>query len=133
MAKENRRRGRNDRLKQATETDGSEPVWPGVIGGRLSPLSPTEIALVEEAAFSLLETLGLSQAIPSMVEKVTAAGGTMSKDHRLLFPRALVQWAVHGAQRGFTLCGQTSDHDLKIESARVYMSTGGAAPGVFDL
>ena len=33
----------------------------------------------------LLEELGLSQAIPSMIEKVTAAGGTVTDDDRLLF------------------------------------------------
>ncbi len=133
MTTANRRRGRKDRLKQVTDSETPAPVWPGLIGGRLKPLTPTEVLLVEEAAFSLLETLGLSQAIPSMIEKVTSAGGSMTDDDRLLFPRELVEWAINGAQRGFTLCGQSPDHDLKIETARVYMSTGGAAPGVFDL
>ena len=133
MSKENRRRGRKDRLKQVTETDTNPPVWPGVVGGRLKPLTPDEETMVEEAALTLLEDLGLSQAIPSMIGKVTAAGGAMTDDGRLLFPRALVKWAIDGAPRGFTLCGQRPENDLKIEAARVHMSTGGAAPGVFDL
>ncbi|KIC41122.1 methyltransferase [Ruegeria sp. ANG-R] len=133
MTKENRRRGRKDRLKQVSDSDPKPPVWPGVVGGRLKPLSPDEESMVEEAAYKLLEDLGLSQAIPSMIEKVTAAGGSMTDDGRLLFPRALVKWAIDGARRGFTLCGQRAENDLKIEVARVYMSTGGAAPGVFDL
>ncbi|WP_170424216.1 trimethylamine methyltransferase family protein [Ruegeria arenilitoris] len=133
MSKTNRRRGRKERLMQGSEVDPSPPVWPGVVGGRLKPLSPEEEARVEEAALTILEDLGLSQAIPSMIEKVTAVGGSMTEDGRLLFPRALVQWAIDGAQRGFTLCGQRPENDLKIEAARVHMSTGGAAPGVFDL
>lgn len=133
MTMANRRRGRKDRLKQVSETGPQPPVWPGVIGGRLKPLLPDEESMVEEAAYKLLEDLGLSQAIPSMIEKVTAAGGAMTDDGRLLFPRALVKWAMDGAQRGFTLCGQRPENDLKIEAARVHMSTGGAAPGVFDL
>lgn len=132
MVEARRRRGRKDRLRQPEQED-VPPVWPGVLGGRLLPLSSGEAELAEDAAFSLLETLGLSQAIPSMIEKVTDAGGTYTEAGRLLFPEKLVRWAIDGAQRGFTLCGQTPDRDLKIEGARVHMSTGGAAPGVFDL
>ncbi|MBT3139783.1 methyltransferase [Phaeobacter gallaeciensis] len=133
MAATPRRRGRKERLNQADIPDDNPPVWPGVLGARLKPLSPQEVALVEETALSLLETLGLSQAIPSMIEKVTAAGGTLTEDGRLLFPRGLVRGAIDSAQRGFTLCGQTPERDLRIYGARVHMSTGGAAPGVFDL
>ncbi|WP_037313379.1 trimethylamine methyltransferase family protein [Ruegeria halocynthiae] len=127
------RRGRKARLRRAAEPEPNPPVWPGVLGGRLKPLSASEVALVENAALTLLETLGLSQAIPSMTAKVTAAGGITTDDNRLLFPRALVQWAIDGAHRNFKLCGQHPDRDLKIGGARVHMSTGGAAPGVFDL
>ena len=133
MAQANRRRGRKDRLNQATQPDANPPVWPGVVGGRLKPLSPDEVLLVEEATLALLETLGLSQATPSMIGKVTAAGGTLCDDGRLQFPRALVQRAIKEARRGFDLCGQSPAHDLRIEGARVHMSTGGAAPGVFDI
>ena len=128
-----RRRGRKERHSQAEEPDKNPPVWPGVIGGRLKPLAPEEVALVEETALSLLETLGLSQPITSMIEKVTGAGGQLTADGRLLFPRHLVTGAIKRAQRGFTLCGQRPEHDLRIEGARVHMSTGGAAPGVFDI
>jgi len=133
MSEKTKRRGRRQRLNQVNEPETSPPVWPGVVGGRLKPLSAQEVTLIEDAVFSLLETLGLSQAIPSMIEKVTQAGGRMTGDGRLLFPRDLVQQAITDAKRGFALCGQSPDHDLLIESARVHMSTGGAAPGVFDL
>lgn len=133
MTRENRRRGRKSRLNQVTEPDTSPPVWPGVSGGRLKPLSPDEVSRIEEAAYCLLETLGLSQAIPSMTERVLAAGGSLTDDGRLLFPRALVQQTIDQARRDFTLCGQLPEHDLRIDNARVHMSTGGAAPGVFDI
>lgn len=128
-----RRRGRKERLLEAEEAGSVSPVWPGVEGGRLKPLAPEEVALVEETALSLLETLGLSQAIPSVIDKVCSAGGQLTEDRRLLFPRVLVHWAVEGAQKAFTLCGQEPENDLQISGARVHMSTGGAAPGVFDL
>ncbi|WP_050604302.1 trimethylamine methyltransferase family protein [Ruegeria sp. 6PALISEP08] len=128
-----RRRGRKQRLNQTTEPALNPPVWPGVNGGRFKPLLPDEAALVEETALTLLETLGLSQAIPSMIDKVLAAGGSMTADNRLLFPRALVQQSIVDAKRNFPLCAQTPEHDLDISNARVHMSSGGAAPGVFDL
>ena len=133
MARTTQRRGRKDRLNQVTEPDGTPPVWPGVVGGRLKPLTPDEVQQVEEAVLMLLETLGLSQATPSMIKQVTAAGGTLTEGKRLLFPRALVQKAIAEARRDFTLCGQSPENDLRIEGARVHMSTGGAAPGVFDM
>ncbi|WP_170407150.1 trimethylamine methyltransferase family protein [Ruegeria arenilitoris] len=133
MVKSSRRRGRKDRLKDTTQDENSLPVWPGVIGGRLKPLSADEVMLVQNTAFSLLETLGLNQAIPSMIDRVLSAGGSITDEGRLLFPPDLVRWAIDGAQRGFTLCGQQPERDLKIEGSRVHMSTGGAAPGVFDL
>ena len=127
------RRGRKERLSQDESSEDVAPVWPGVEGGRFKPLSSEEVSLVEEAALSLLEALGLSRAIPSMVEKVCAAGGILTDEGRLLFPRALVQTSLAQARRGFSLCGQCPEHDLKIEAARVHMSTGGAAPGIFDM
>ncbi len=128
-----RRRGRKDRLTQDNSDEASPAVWPGVVGGCLKPLSPNEVAQTEEAALLLLETLGLSQPTPSMVDKVTAAGGTLGDDGRLLFPRALVRKSIKQARRNFVLCGQVPENDLRIEGTRVHMSTGGAAPGVFDI
>ncbi|MEX0316408.1 MAG: trimethylamine methyltransferase family protein [Ruegeria sp.] len=127
------RRGRKNRANAAAQPDANPPVWPGVVGGRFKPLSDDEVALVENATLDLLETLGLSQATEAMIDKVTAAGGRVTDDKRLLFPRKLVRETIANARRDFTLCGQTPEHDLRIEGARVHMSTGGAAPGVFDL
>jgi len=108
-------------------------VWGGVVGGRFKPLNDAEVKLVEETVLHLLETLGLSQAIPSMIDKVIAAGGSMTDDDRLLFPRELVLETIAGARRDITLHGQRSEHDIHLTGARVHMSSGGAAPGVFDI
>jgi trimethylamine--corrinoid protein Co-methyltransferase len=104
-----------------------------VTGGRFKPLADTEVAAVEEAALHLLETLGLSQAIPSMVARVVSQGGRYTDDKRLLFPRHLVLKTIAEARRDIVLCGQDPAHDLSLSGARVHMSSGGGAPGVFDL
>lgn len=72
------RRGRRQRQGD-TNTSAGAPVWLGVPGGPFKPLAMTEVAAVEEAVLHLLETLGLSQAIPSMVERVVARGVTVPR------------------------------------------------------
>ena len=133
MSRNARRRGRKERLSQFETQDDALSVWPGVVGGRFKPLAPAEVDLIEEAALTLLETLGLSQAIPSMIEMVCGADGALSSEGRLLFPRDLVRKSVKEAHRRFHLRGQRPEHDLKIDHARVHTSTGGAAPGIFDI
>jgi len=128
-----RRRNRRKLRDDEAAVDDSPPVWGGVSGGRLKPLNEAEVALVEETVLHLLETLGLSQAIPSMIDKVTAAGGSVTDDHRLLFPRDLVLKTIAEARRDITLFGQNAVHDIYLTGARVHMSSGGAAPGVFDI
>jgi len=132
--KTSRRKTGRRKARVADDSAGQKPpVWGGVIGGRLKPLNDDEVELIEETALHLLETLGLSQAIPSMIEKVTAAGGSVTEDDRLLFPRELVRETIAGARRDITLFGQKTKHDICLSGARVHMSSGGAAPGVFDI
>ncbi|UWQ29438.1 trimethylamine methyltransferase family protein [Leisingera sp. M523] len=134
MAARARRRGREARIEaESAPAQGNPPVWGGIEGGRFRPLSDADEAEINEAVLSLLETLGLSQATPSMIEKVCAAGGSYTQDKRLLFPRALVLKTIKEARRDVVLFGQYPHHDLNLSGKRVHMSSGGGAPGVFDL
>lgn len=132
-----RRKGRRTKLRARQDGGGAEPdppaVWPGLTGGRFRPLSEREQDDVNEAALHLLETLGLSQAIPSMVEKVVARGGRLIDDGRLLFPRHLVLETVETARRDLVLHGQRPGLELELSGARVHMSSGGASPKLVDL
>ncbi len=129
------RRGRRRRHKQ--EEPGGEitppPVWPGVGGGRYRPLSDSEESQVGDCVLNLLENLGLSQATASMIKLVVAHGGRLTDDNRLLFPRDLVQWAIDGARRDVVLHARKPGWDLDLSGDRVHMSSGGGAPGVFDI
>ena len=108
-------------------------VTPGMSGGRYRPLDPSEIAAVEEAVFHLLESLGLSQAIPSMVERVTARGGRLTTDGRLLFPRQLVRDFLSAARRDVRLHNRAGTDPLELTGSRVHFGTGGASPNIVDL
>ena len=129
------RHGRRKRQSQtATAVEPKlQVVWPGLEGGRYRPLRDDEVAAIHEAALHLLETLGLSQAIPSMVRKVTAHGGTQTADGRLLFPRKLVLQAIETARREIILHGQKPGLELNLSGTRVHMSSGGASPNIVDL
>ncbi|RMD60666.1 MAG: methyltransferase, partial [Alphaproteobacteria bacterium] len=101
-------------------------------GGRYKPLSDGDIRRIHEAALHILETVGLSDAIPSCVAMVTAAGGRLSENGRLLFPRGLVEDVLAMAARGFTLHARDPQHDLHPTGARVHFGTAGAAVHMVD-
>jgi trimethylamine--corrinoid protein Co-methyltransferase len=87
---------------------------------------------VHEAALVALESIGLAQAIPSCVERVTAAGGTYTDQGRLLFPRSLVEDTVASARRNLVLHGRDPIYDMDLSGTRVHFGTAGAAVHVVD-
>ena len=128
------RRGRVARKAQrAAPIERDErPVWPGVEGGRYKPLSDREVQLVHETVLDLLERVGLSSAIPSMIALVTEAGGSLTNDGRLLFPRSLVEDVIANCEKEFVLYGQVPGRELSLSGNRVHAGTGGASPNFID-
>ena len=108
------------------------PVRPGLPGGRYKPLSQAEMERVHQAALEVLETIGLSEAIPSCIELVTAAGGSYTEQGRLLFPRSLVEDTIANAARNFVLHAQDSQHDMDLSASKVHYGTAGAAVHMVD-
>ena len=86
-------------MRGAPPKDEDKAVRPGTSGDCFKPLTDAEVLRVHEAALHVLESIGLSQAIPSCIELVTKAGGKLSSDGRLLFPRSLVEDTVANAPR----------------------------------
>jgi trimethylamine--corrinoid protein Co-methyltransferase len=87
---------------------------------------------IHHTVLDVMENFGFAQAIPSMIEIVTAAGGWMSDDGRLHYPRGLVEEVIANAPKNFVMPGQTAVHDLQIGGNRVHFGTGGAAPEIID-
>ncbi len=108
------------------------PVRPGLTGGRYLPLTDDEVLRIHRAALDVLEQIGLSEAIPSCVELVTGAGGRLTDEGRLLFPRAMVEDALVKAARRFVLHGQDPRHDLEPWDKKVHFGTAGAAVHMVD-
>jgi len=131
----NRARSRRRRQPPALEDTAnlSPPVWPGVEGGRYRPLSDSDVEKMHATVLDLLERVGLSQAIPSMVERVCAHGGRLTDDGRLLFPRALVEDVIANARKSFVMHGRGEGLDMEVSGSRVHVGSGGASPNMIDL
>ncbi len=129
-----RRGGRQARreLRAAPIPAEERAVQPGMMGGLYQPLSEHDKGRINQAALDMLERIGLVDAIPSCVELVTAAGGTLNGDGRLLFPRALVEDILAKAARRFILHAFDPERDLEPSGKKVYFGTGGAAVHMVD-
>lgn len=133
MATRSRKRSRSRGDRGAPRQPTAKPaVWPGLVGGKYKPLSQREMERIHETVLDVMEHIGFAQAIPSMVELVTAAGGWMSDDGRLHYPRGLVEDVIANAPKSFVMPGQDPKHDMEVGGQRVHTGTGGAAPMVVD-
>ncbi len=121
-------------LRAAPLAEDEKPITPGLESGMFKPLSDNDIEKVNTAVFNVLESIGLSQAIPSCIELVTNAGGSYDADNdRLFFPRSMVEDTIANANRNVVLYGQDPKHDLEITGSRTYFGTAGAAVHVVDV
>jgi trimethylamine--corrinoid protein Co-methyltransferase len=129
-----RRGGRGARRELRAQPIAAEEraVRPGLQGGRYRALSDAELQTIHRAALDILEQIGLVDAIPSCIELMTQAGGTLGADGRLRLPRALVEDVVAIAGRRFVLQAADPRHDLEPWDSKVYFGTAGAAVHLVD-
>lgn len=119
-------------LRAMPLAEHNKPVRPGQLGGRFAPLSEEQLVRVHTAMLDLLENVGFSRSIPSCIELITAAGGRLTPDGRLLFPRELIEATMATCARDITLHGQSPQHDMELSGRKVYFGTAGAAVHVVD-
>ncbi len=125
-------RAARQQLRAAPTPQSLKPVQPGMLGGRFHPLTEPQVEQIHRTALEVLATVGLADAIPSCVERVTAAGGRLSDEGRLLFPKGLVEDVLADAARGVVLHGQDSRHDMVLARNRVHFGTAGAAVHIVE-
>ena len=124
-----RRRGRAARTREraAPLTAEIRPVHGGITGGWYRPLTTSGIEQIHKTALRVLDEVGLANAIPSCVELCERVGARLGADGRLRFPPGLVEDTIAKAARGFPLCGQHTEHDIRPGEKRVFFGTAGAA------
>ena len=119
-------------MRAAPLADDVRPVRAGMPGGQYKPLSQEGVRQIHEAALDALEQIGLSQAPPSGVEIMTAAGAVQGSDGRMRFPRALVEDMLAVAARNITLHARDPKQDLHLSGTNVHYGTAGAAVHIVD-
>jgi trimethylamine--corrinoid protein Co-methyltransferase len=107
-------------------------VAPGLSAGCYQPLTQAQVETIHRSVLTVLEDIGLANAIPSCVERVVDAGGWQGSDGRLHFPAALVEDALAQAARGVVLHGREPGLELELSGSRVYFGTAGAAVHMVD-
>jgi len=95
-------------------------------------LCDADVQRIHHAALDALEKIGLSQAPPSGVEVMVAAGAIQGEDGRLRYPRTLVEDMLAKAARNITLPARDEKFDLHLETDRVHFGTAGAAVHMVD-
>ena len=130
-------RARNRRRRKCSPGSNAQtsekPSTLGVEGGLFRPLSDAQIRQIDTAVHEILETTGFSEAPPLVVEAICKAGGKVDKDNRLLFPSRLIDKAIGGLSRHYSLYGQTSGHEMRMYGRHVHAGSGGASPYVVDI
>lgn len=120
-------------LRAAPLADNVRPIRAGLEGGRFKPLTEDQVERIHESVLTVLETIGMANAIPSCIDACTGVGATMGEDGRLRFPRDLVMRTIRNAARNITLHGQDPRHDLLLSGTRVHFGTAGAAVHLVDI
>lgn len=127
-----KRRRRSSSIGSNAQT-ATKPDTRGVEGGRYTPLNQTQIEQIDRAIHQILEKTGFSEAPLIVIDTVTKAGGTLDRDNRLTFPASLLDRAIDGLARHYTLYGQVAGHEMHMSGKRVHTGSGGAAPYVIDI
>ncbi len=96
------------------------------------PLTQEEVAAIEEAAFRVLEEVGIEVGEPYMRILYQEAGARV-RGSRVYLPRPLVETYVAQAPRKVRLCGRQPGRHLELYDTNVYAGTGGAALEIIDL
>ena len=105
----------------------------GLQAGRYRPLDDADLARIDAAVRAILVDVGMAEAPPIVIEQVTGAGGSVGSDGRLRFTADIIDAALAGMERDFTLCARNPALDMALAPARVYVGSGGAAPLLLDL
>jgi len=127
--------GRNARhkVRNAPLAKEIQPVHAGLMGGQYRPLTPDNIARIEQTVYQLLAEIGLSQAPQSGIDYMTRAGAVLGDDGRLRFSRAVIEDTLAKAARNLTIHARDPQFDLHLSGTRVHFGTAGAAVHLVDI
>jgi len=99
----------------------------------LELLTGDEIHSIHVSALDVLGNIGVIFEERSALKILDESGCDVNLETGLVkFPDSLVEETVKKAPRSITLCGRSSDYDLKIENYRTYFAGGANAVKIVD-
>lgn len=122
------RRNRKRRTTSGVQTVHASPP----LGGRFQPLNKEDLESIIDAAFEILERIGLAGAPDDIGQLAVEKGATRRSDERLVFSRSLVEDVLCRASKTVELPGFRTDRGIVVGGGRVHIGTGGAAVQVLD-
>ncbi|MEO3430574.1 trimethylamine methyltransferase family protein [Pelagibius sp. CAU 1746] len=100
----------------------------------LEVLSPEQIEMIGDAAFRILEDVGMDFLHPEALEILSKAGAEVEPgSERVRFDRGLVKEVLAHAPAQFTLHARNPEHDLAIGGRHVAFGSVASAPNASDL
>ena len=136
LPKNRRRKGGGRAARHAMREAGpiKRPVEAGLIGGQYKPLSEADLQQIHRAALEVLETVGIADATPDVVELATEQGCFIGEQGRLCFPAALIEDSVSQAAREYVIYSRNPAHaDVHVGGQRVNYATSGEAVSIFEV
>jgi len=133
MARKNRRAGGSKArrtIRQKSEIKNI--VTPGLEGGKYNPLSTEEIEKIHRTALNVLETIGIGDPIPEILDHTMSKGCILGSDNRLKFPKSLVEDLLDIAPKEHIIYGVDPKYDYSVTGKKMYLSTSGEPISIFD-
>lgn len=127
--------GRAARIRVQQITTGNEAVRGGLNGGNYNPLTQTDMENIHQAALTVLESTGVSEHFPELLNLVLPKGAVVNEINRLCFPRALIEDILAGAAKEFYVYARgerEGKDDMHCSANSVYFSNSGTAVTTFD-
>ena len=124
---------REARLMMRQTAVSKRPVKAGLLGGNYKPLSQADLENIHRAALEVLETIGIADPTPEVIDYAEKAGCWIDENGRLCFPKSLIEDLVAGAARSYTVFSRNPAHDnVHVGGYHVNYATSGEAVTIYE-
>ncbi len=130
--KRRKRGGRTARHALRKAGPRQRPVKAGMPGGAYKPLTDADLEKIHRAALEVLETVGIADATPEVIELATAKGCWISEG-RLYFPPTLIEEIIANAAHEYVVYSRNKAHaDVHVGGNQVNYATSGEAVTMYE-
>ena len=119
--------------KALRSCEAPQVVHAGMTGGTFKPLSNSDLKKIHFAALEILETVGIGEATPEVIDLATERGCIFTDTGRLCFPSSLVEDVLAKAASEYVVYSRNPSHaDLLVGGHRVHYATSGEAVTIYE-